>query len=87
MLLDLNLQLVEMNSMMPRGSSLSTPLPGGETTPHQDRIIPQGERRMKDSRIDCTKDTRTRGNKITRTLYNRLVKLAENSSSSQFCLA
>lgn len=82
MQLDLNPQFVEMTSMMPRGSSLNMSLPGGGTTPHQDRTTPQDETRMRDSQIGCTKDMRMRGDRNTRIMYRRLVKMAENSPLS-----
>lgn len=73
MLLDLSpLPLgVEVTSMMPPDSSQSmSPLAGGLAL-HPDRTtLPD---RKKDSQSDSTRDMRMRGDRITRTTYNRLV--------------
>lgn len=65
---------VEVTSMMPPDSSQSMPpLVGGLALPPGRTTLPD-RKNVKDSQSDSTRDTRTRGDRIIRTTYNRLVK-------------
>lgn len=64
---------VEVTSMMhPDSSQSMSPLAGGLAL-HPDRTTLPDRKNVKDSQSDSTRDMRMRGDRITRTTYNRLV--------------
>lgn len=82
MLLDLSPRPlgVEVTSMMPPDSSQSmSPLAGGLAL-HPDRTTLPDRKNVKDSQSDSTRDMRMRGDRITRTTYNRLVNILREVS-------